>query len=49
MRYNRKTILSTRCKRAQEGEYKAVLITDDVQKDVQPTNVFDVIWKSLKK
>ncbi len=29
-------------------EYKAVLITDDVQKDVLPTDVFDVIWKSLK-
>ncbi|MES2426456.1 MAG: nucleotide pyrophosphatase/phosphodiesterase family protein [Bacteroidota bacterium] len=29
-------------------EYKAVLITDDAQKDVQPTDVFDVIWKSLK-
>jgi predicted AlkP superfamily pyrophosphatase or phosphodiesterase len=30
-------------------EYKAVLITDDAQKDVLPTDVFDVIWKSLKK
>ena len=30
-------------------EYKAVLITDDGQKDVQPTDVFDVIWKSLKR
>jgi predicted AlkP superfamily pyrophosphatase or phosphodiesterase len=29
-------------------EYKAVLITDDVQKDVLPTAIFDVIWKSLK-
>jgi len=30
-------------------EYKAVLITDDAEKDVQPTDVFDIIWKSLKK
>jgi len=30
-------------------EYKAVLITDDLQKEVLPTDVFDVIWKSLKK
>ncbi|MDB5030771.1 MAG: phosphodiesterase [Mucilaginibacter sp.] len=29
-------------------EYKAVLITDEVQKDVLPTDVFGVIWKSLK-
>lgn len=29
-------------------EYKAVLITDGVQKDVLPTDVFAIIWKSLK-
>lgn len=29
-------------------EYKAVLITDNAQKDVLPTDVFNVIWKSLK-
>jgi predicted AlkP superfamily pyrophosphatase or phosphodiesterase len=29
-------------------EYKAVLITDDVQAAIQPTDVFDVIWGSLK-
>jgi predicted AlkP superfamily pyrophosphatase or phosphodiesterase len=30
-------------------EYKAVLITDEAQKEVLPTDVFEVIWKSLKK
>ncbi len=29
-------------------EYKAVLITDEPQNDVLPTDVFGVIWKSLK-
>jgi predicted AlkP superfamily pyrophosphatase or phosphodiesterase len=28
--------------------YKAVLITDGVQKDVLPTDIFDIIWRSLK-
>lgn len=28
-------------------EYKAVLITNDVQKSVLPTGVFDIIWTSL--
>ena len=30
------------------AEYKAVLITDELQKDVLPTDVFDIIWKKLK-
>jgi predicted AlkP superfamily pyrophosphatase or phosphodiesterase len=30
-------------------EYKAVLITDEKQKNVLPTDVFDIIWKSLKR
>ncbi len=30
------------------AEYKAVLITDEPQKDVLPTDVFGVIWKKLK-
>jgi predicted AlkP superfamily pyrophosphatase or phosphodiesterase len=30
-------------------EYKAVLITDDVQAAIQPTDVFGVIWKGLKE
>jgi len=30
------------------AEYKAVLITDEPQKDVLPTDVFGVIWNSLK-
>ncbi|WP_246230252.1 hypothetical protein [Mucilaginibacter humi] len=32
-----------------DDEYKAVLITDDAEKDVQPTDVFDIIWNSLHK
>lgn len=30
-------------------DYKAVLITDRPQKDVLPTDVFDIIWQSLNK
>jgi predicted AlkP superfamily pyrophosphatase or phosphodiesterase len=30
------------------ASYKAVLITDDVQKDVLATDIFDIIWRSLK-
>ncbi|MDB5117749.1 MAG: phosphodiesterase [Mucilaginibacter sp.] len=30
------------------ASYKAVLIMDDVQKDVLATDIFDIIWRSLK-
>ncbi|MEO8886014.1 MAG: alkaline phosphatase family protein, partial [Mucilaginibacter sp.] len=29
-------------------DYKAVLITDEQQSEIQPTAVVDVIWRSLK-